>query len=661
MSSGSGDAKVQDGSAADEFWGRERAWQIGELEKPFTVSVRAPVPRGAGRRAGGARRERAPTRAPRLQPRVRTCGHTSRAAAPTHPRSPPPRILSPPSSSSPPPLCVCPQVSDPRTEGGALTSYTTYHISSTLSPDGVRRRYSDFDWLRDILVARYHGIAVPLMPEKRLVGNQSKSFIEERMQARTSTATATYRCCSQQCWCAAVVVCGSGGGMPRTYTYTQETGGRAPRGGRGPSCLPFPSSLTLSSAPPPPTAAPLPPAAPQGLENFLLLVLANPYMRADVTLRMYLTVANTVRSVAGSACCFCAARGRRRIVPPAHPPHSPPTPPLHFFPRPRLQAEFEQGKKAHTSGVGADPSTNAGLRQWFGVLRHLPLPLDADAAASELASFVDDSEAKVTAALAAVTRYYEAAKSTTDSLRSLRDALADWHTGCTTASGALSETLSPVRSSLAVLGVRLKKGCDAFSNVYDLSVFAPNEVQIFLMDGLVTEIHRLRSLKALLGAFHERPWRRGRDRAWDSGAAWGAAACAANVTRGIAVEDASTHPSRHTRPLFIDPRGVCCAGVREGAKKAYSGAWFAQDKLQFQAKQVRSGAGNARGTRRERGRAQAPASHRLTSFLPRLATPRHPLPPSLPPTRRSGARRAARTRRTPWSPRSPRPCPRSSA
>lgn len=29
------------------------------------------------------------------------------------------------------------------------------------------------------------------------------------------------------------------------------------------------------------------------------------------------------------------------------------------------------------------------------------------------------------------------------------------------------------------------------------------------------------------------------------------------------------------------------AGVREAAKKAYSAAWFAQDKLQFQAKQWR--------------------------------------------------------------------------
>lgn len=90
-------------------------------------------------------------------------------------------------------ICTWLQISDPRTEGGTLTSYTSYHISSTLAPDGVRRRYSDFDWLRDILVARYHGVAVPLMPEKRLVGNQSKGFIEERMQVR---ARAAVLCCS---------------------------------------------------------------------------------------------------------------------------------------------------------------------------------------------------------------------------------------------------------------------------------------------------------------------------------------------------------------------------------------------------------------------------------------------------------------------------------
>ena len=92
----------------------------------------------------------------------------------------------------------------------ALCSYTTYLVTCALSPEGVRRRYSDFEWVRDLLVARYHGIAVPLMPEKRMVGNQGKAFIEERMG---------------------------------------------------------------------------------GLENFMQLILSNPYLRNDATLRMFLTQA----------------------------------------------------------------------------------------------------------------------------------------------------------------------------------------------------------------------------------------------------------------------------------------------------------------------------------------------------------------------------------
>ena len=41
-------------------------------------------------------------------------------------------------------------------------SYTTYLVTCALATEGVRRRYSDFEWIRDLLVARYHGIAVPL-------------------------------------------------------------------------------------------------------------------------------------------------------------------------------------------------------------------------------------------------------------------------------------------------------------------------------------------------------------------------------------------------------------------------------------------------------------------------------------------------------------------
>jgi len=98
-------------------------------------------------------------------------------------------------------------------------------------------------------MARYHGLAVPLMPEKRVVGNQSAAFIEERMA---------------------------------------------------------------------------------GLEQFMLLLLSNAYLRLDETLQMFLRV--------------------------------------------KSPSEFEQKKKAAMAGEGANPASNAGLARWFGVLRSLPCP-----------------------------------------------------------------------------------------------------------------------------------------------------------------------------------------------------------------------------------------------------------------------------------------------
>lgn len=238
---------------------------------------------------------------------------------------------------------------------------------------GVRRRYSDFDWLREVLVARYHGIAVPLMPEKRVVGNQGKAFIDERMA---------------------------------------------------------------------------------GLENFVLLVLANPYLRNDSTLRM-----------------FFSQKG---------------------------VGEFEQAKKAALQGVGADPASNGGLARWFGVLRHLALPVDADAACRELSAHTNETEAKLINALGAVTRYYESARALSESLKGVRDAFSDFHAGCTSTAAALSGTLAPVATATTTLGARIKKTADVFSNAHDLSVFSPNEIQIFLLDGLVSEVHRARGIRALL-------------------------------------------------------------------------------------------------------------------------------------------------------------------
>lgn len=219
-----------------------------------------------------------------------------------------------------------------------------------------------------------------------------------------------------------------------------------------------------------------------GLENFLLLLLANPYIRADATLRVFLTQRGT--------------------------------------------AEFEQAKKAAAQGVGADPASNPGLARWFGVLCRLSLPVDADAACRELAVHCAETEMRLVNTLGACSRYYEAAKGLSESLKAVRDAVSDFHASCNTAAAGLSDTLAPLRSATVSLGGRLKKSADAFANAHDLSVFAPNEIQIFLLDGLVAEIHRVRGLKALLE-------------------------------------------------------------VREAAQREYAAAWQAQDKLNFQEKSLR--------------------------------------------------------------------------
>lgn len=293
------------------------------------------------------------------------------------------------------------QVADPQTVTGTFSSFTSYLISSTICSEGVRRRYSDFDWLREVLVARYHGIAVPLMPEKRLVGNQGKAFIEERMQ---------------------------------------------------------------------------------GLESFLGLLLANPYLRQDATVRMFLQQGGT--------------------------------------------AEFEQAKKATLQGVGADPASNLGLGRWFAVLRHLTLPVDADAACRELSAHCAETEAKLVATLAACNKYYDSAKALSESLKAVKESLSDFHASANNSAAALSDSLAPLKVATNALGARLKRTADAFSNAHDLSVFSPNEIQIFLLDGLISEIHRVRGLKSLLE-------------------------------------------------------------VRESAQKEYSAAWQAQDKLAFQEKGFR--------------------------------------------------------------------------
>uniref|UniRef100_A0A7S3YTV3 PX domain-containing protein n=2 Tax=Lotharella globosa TaxID=91324 RepID=A0A7S3YTV3_9EUKA len=48
------------------------------------------------------------------------------------------------------------------------------------TPKGVRRRFSDFVWLRDTLAKCFPGVLLPPLPPKKLLGNMNEAFIKSR-------------------------------------------------------------------------------------------------------------------------------------------------------------------------------------------------------------------------------------------------------------------------------------------------------------------------------------------------------------------------------------------------------------------------------------------------------------------------------------------------
>lgn len=73
-------------------------------------------------------------------------------------------------------------ISDPRTQGGSVNCHTTYLVSATLGSRKFesRKRYKDFEWLRNALVRHYPGIPIPHLPRKKKTGRFDDVFIEER-------------------------------------------------------------------------------------------------------------------------------------------------------------------------------------------------------------------------------------------------------------------------------------------------------------------------------------------------------------------------------------------------------------------------------------------------------------------------------------------------
>ncbi|GAB5370278.1 hypothetical protein AAMO2058_001478800 [Amorphochlora amoebiformis] len=77
------------------------------------------------------------------------------------------------------------EVSDPQTSKSLTSSYTTYAV--TVQPNledvkFVRRRYSDFVWLRKWLTEGFPGIFIPPLPPKSIFNKMRADFIEERRQ-----------------------------------------------------------------------------------------------------------------------------------------------------------------------------------------------------------------------------------------------------------------------------------------------------------------------------------------------------------------------------------------------------------------------------------------------------------------------------------------------
>jgi len=62
-----------------------------------------------------------------------------------------------------------------------LKSYIAYQLTPSFNNIQVSRRYKHFDWLHERLVAKYHFVPIPPLPDKQIQGRYEEEFIEHRM------------------------------------------------------------------------------------------------------------------------------------------------------------------------------------------------------------------------------------------------------------------------------------------------------------------------------------------------------------------------------------------------------------------------------------------------------------------------------------------------
>jgi len=76
-------------------------------------------------------------------------------------------------------------VSEPQTNGSYVNKYINYLVRTEPYTYLVRRRYSDFVWLRETLAKRYIGMLVPSLPPKtysQSKGDDNSSHVKQRMR-----------------------------------------------------------------------------------------------------------------------------------------------------------------------------------------------------------------------------------------------------------------------------------------------------------------------------------------------------------------------------------------------------------------------------------------------------------------------------------------------
>lgn len=68
------------------------------------------------------------------------------------------------------------QVDDWKTQSSWGIVYTNYRVTSSWTAAEIRRRYSDFEWIRELLASRYNGMYLAPLPPKLLMNNSIDIF-----------------------------------------------------------------------------------------------------------------------------------------------------------------------------------------------------------------------------------------------------------------------------------------------------------------------------------------------------------------------------------------------------------------------------------------------------------------------------------------------------